>query len=132
MTRHESPEELDWRAALPFVCLVAGIVFLLLSVGLPKRTLNKGSWSQEQAEKYQAASVKLHSLSLALLHPSPDSDPAAQRKELEQAEKDYQAIRSQLDSALARPSQITWILRGIGMALLAIGGYSAHSMRSGT
>jgi hypothetical protein len=130
MTASESPWELDWRAALPLVCIVAGVVLILLSVSLPKRTLNQGSWSQEQAEKYQAASVKLHSLSHSSIQSSPDSDPETIRKELQQAEKDYQAIRAQLDAALARPSKIVWVLRGIGLALLAIGGYAAYSSRN--
>jgi hypothetical protein len=130
MTASESPRDLDWRAALPFVCIVAGIVLILLSVSLPKRVLNQGSWSQEQAEKYQAASVKLHSLSNASLNPAPDAEFEARRKELAQAEKDYQAIRIQLDAALARPSKIVWLLRGLGVVLLALGGYTAYAKRN--
>jgi hypothetical protein len=125
----ESSWEFDWRAGLPLVCLVAGVALILASVFLPKSALNNGIWSQEQAEKYQAASVKLHSLSHGSLHPSPNADPVAMRKELEQADQEYKAIRAQLDAALGRPKKLAWILRGVGVALMIVGGVVAHSMR---
>jgi hypothetical protein len=127
---HDSSWELDWRAAVPLICVVAGVALILASILLPKRALNNGSWSQEQAQAYQAASVKLHSLSHSSLHPSPDDDPAAMHQELEQANKDYQAIRAQYDTALARPQKIVWILRGVGVALLVAGGFAAYCMRN--
>src|SRR5262245_5097808 len=120
MTDSESRPPLDWRAAFPLICLVAGIALIIAPVFLPKSILTKGSWSQEQADKYQAASVKLHSLSQASVHRAPDADSAAFHKELKQAEQDYAAMRGKLDSALARPSKIIWLLRGLGIALLAV------------
>jgi NO-binding membrane sensor protein with MHYT domain len=129
MTGSESQPQLDWRAAFSVICLIAGIGLIVAPVFLPKRVLNKGSWSQAQAEKYQAASIKLHGLSMASVHPSPDANPEALHKELKQAEQEYAAIRAQLDSALARPSKIIWILRGLGVALLVAGGFAAKSLR---
>lgn len=130
MADSESRPKLDWRAACSLICLVSGIALILVPVFLPKSILSQGSWSQEQAQKYQAASVKLHGLSMSSVNRSPDADPEAFRKELKQAEQDYAAIRSQLDSALARPSKITWILRGIGLAILVVGGFAARSLRA--
>jgi hypothetical protein len=130
MTGNESRGEPAWRAALPLVCIIAGVVLILAPLLLPKRSLNKGSWSQEQAEKYQAASVKLHGLSSTPPGTLPAAELEAFHKDLKQAEQDYAAIRAELDSALARPAKITWLLRGLGMALLAIGGYLAYSARS--
>lgn len=130
MAGSELRPQLDWRAACSLICLVAGIGLIVVPVFLPKSALRKGSWSQEQAEKYQAAAKKLHGLSMASVHRSPDTESEAFHKELKEAEQDYAAIRFQLDSALARPAKITWLLRGLGIALLIAGGFTAKSLRA--
>ena len=103
MTDSEPEWKLDWRAALPATPLIVGIVIVVLSLFWPKGA-SQSSWSPEQAKKYQAASVELHGLSHSMAHAKPD-EQAALNKKLQQAEADYKAIRSQLDSAIDRPGE---------------------------
>ncbi len=80
--------------------------------------------------QYQAASLKLHSLSHAALHSTPEADRESQQMELKQADADYQAIRAQLDSATNRPKNIAFAMRIIGAGLLIVGGISLHRLRT--
>jgi hypothetical protein len=128
MTDNEPERKLDWRAALPAMPLIVGIVFVLLSLFWPNGA-SQSSWSPEQAKKYQSASVELHGLSHSMAHAKPD-EQAALNKKLQQAEADYKAIRSQLDSAIDRPGRISVVLRWTGIALMAIGGLTLYLMRN--
>jgi hypothetical protein len=130
MASSEPKRELDWRTLIPAVLVIGGILLILGSLLLPTSVTGRAGWSPEQAKKYQEAAVKLHSLSHASLHTSPEADQPAKRKELQQAEADYNAIRSQLDSAIARPKKITWAIRLAGVALVAIGGFGLYHGRA--
>ena len=117
-------------AAIPALLLIGGIALILLSIVLPGSAVRRANWSQEQATKYQAASVKLHSLSHASVHPSPDADRQAMRTELQQAEADYQAIRAELDSAINGPQNLALGMRAAGVALALAGGFGMYWFRA--
>jgi hypothetical protein len=91
--------------------------------------VSRSAWSPEQAKEYQAASVKLHSLSQQTVAAAGSNSDKANREKLAQAETEYKAIRSQLDSAIDRPKYITYALRIVG-SLLAITGLTLIYRRS--
>lgn len=130
MADDESRWELDWWAAIPPLCLLLGAALILMPAFLPERVLKSTAWTPEQAQQYQAASVKFHGLSQSYRSPGPESDPGTLRQELEQAKAEYEALRAQLDNALARPEKLAWILRGLGATLVVVGGYFAYVSRS--
>ena len=130
MTDNERDQKLDWRTALPATSLAGGILLILLSLFWPSGATSRANWSAEQAKQYQAASIKLHSLSHASVHPGTDVDPQAQRKELQQAEADYKAIRAELDSAIDRPKHLILAFRVAGVTLVAAGGLGMYYARN--
>jgi hypothetical protein len=132
MKDNEAKRELDWRSAVPAALLLAGILLILASFLLPAGAVGRANWSPEQAKKYQSAAVKLHRLSHESLHPSPDADQQAARNELQQAEQDYRDMKSQLDAAITRPKYVGWGLRGLGILLLAAGGFGTVYVRAPT
>lgn len=121
----QTPKDGRWLA-IPALLFTVGIVLILLSFILPAKALSRSGWTQDQAKRYQAASLKLHSLSQASLHPTADADPAAQHKELARADAEYKMIRAQLDAATNRPQNIAFIMRLIGGGLIAIGGTAVY------
>lgn len=118
------------RLTVPYILLIGGMALVLLSSLLPAKLLSPSSWSTEQAKQYQAASLKLHSLSHAALHSTPETDRKAQQKELRQADADYKDIRAQLDAATSRPKHIAFALRVFGAGLLIIGGIALYRLRT--
>lgn len=112
--------------AIPTLLFSGGIALLLLSLMLPAKALSRSSWTPAKAKQYQAASLKLHSLSHASLHPTPDSDPKSQQKALEQADTEYKSIRAELDAATNRPKNIAFAMRLIGISLCLVGGVSLY------
>lgn len=126
MERNEqTPKDGRWLA-IPALFFTGGIVLILLSFILPAKALSRSGWTQEQAKQYQAASLKLHNLSHASLHPTADANQAAQRKELEQADAEYKSIRAQLDAAINRPRNFAFTMRLMGGGLIAIGGAALY------
>jgi hypothetical protein len=109
------------RTSLAGGLMVTGIGLLLISFFWSGRAASRASWSAEQAKQYQAASVKLHSLSQESVAAAGSNNEKALREKLAQAETEYKAIRSQLDSAIDRPKYITYALRILG-SLMAIAG----------
>ena len=130
MTDSDSKTELDWRSPLAAVLLASGILLVLLSLFWPSGGVAHSNWSPEQAKKYQEASVKLHSLSHASVHSSSEVDQAAMRKDLQQAEAEYNAIRTKLDSAIDQPKRFSHMLRWTGIALMAVGGWGLYRLRA--
>lgn len=118
------------RLAVPYILLSGGVALILFSFMLPARLLSQSNWTPEQAKQYQAASLKLHSLSHASLHSTPEADREAQQNQLKQADADYQAIRSQLDSATKRPKNIAFAMRILGAGLLIVGGITLYFTRT--
>ena len=127
MANNAKPTE-GWRAAIPLVLLVGGVVLLLASFFLPSSMLGHGGWSTEDAKRYQAASVRLHTLSHTAVHAKPADQPQM-RKDLAEAQSDYESIRIQLDSAIAGPRRTALTLRIVGGLFLVAGGISAYLTR---
>ncbi len=118
-----------WAALFTFL-LTGGFVLIALSLFWPGHAVSRASWSQAQAQQYQAASVKLHSLSHASLHPTSGADAQAARKALDDARTDYESIRAQLDSAIDAPKRMALIVRAIGVALILAGGIGMYYFRA--
>jgi hypothetical protein len=130
MTGNEPQQTAGVRAAIPAVLLTGGIVLILLSFVWPRGAVSHANWSPEQAKQYQDAAVKLHGLSHASVHPSPDADPQTKRKELQQAEADYKTIRTQLDSAIDGPKHFARTIGGVGILLVLAGGFGMYYLRA--
>jgi hypothetical protein len=119
----------DWRGTLCFASIVLGLLLVMLSVFLPDKALTATSWSPEQAKQYQAAALKMHTLSHTAIHSTPDKQQQV-RRQLQDAEKEYAIHRAELDAALARPHRTTTTLRVAGIALTAAGGIGAYMRRN--
>jgi hypothetical protein len=116
------PETLSPRQTLlPGALMVAGILLLLVSAFWPGKAVSRAAWSPEQANAYQAASVKLHSLSQQSVASAGSNDEQALREKLANAEAEYKTIRTQLDAAIDRPKHLTLILRICGSLLAIVG-----------
>lgn len=109
------------QPALAAGLTATGILLLLLSLFWPGQSASRAAWSREQAKAYQAASVKLHSLSQQTVANGGSKAGKAATAELAQAEADYKVIRTQLDSAIDRPKHLTYLLRSIGTLLVIAG-----------
>jgi hypothetical protein len=128
MTRSDDDQSFDWHARLLFALLALGALLLVASFILPTRSLGQASWSKSEAKEYQSASMKLHGLSHAAVHAKP-AEQQALRKDLAQAQADYDAIRAKLNSAVSGPRKTAWVLRITGVACLVIGGVGAFFRR---
>jgi hypothetical protein len=107
----------------PFAAGLLGVGILLLAVSFfwPSQSASRAAWSPEQAQAYQAASIKLHSLSQESVAAAGSNKDKTIREKLGQAEAEYKAIRSQLDSAIDRPKSITLALRIAGSLAAIVG-----------
>jgi hypothetical protein len=121
MVDNEQAKPPSRQLSLEAFLLAGGILLLAVSFFWPGQSLSRSAWSPEQAKAYQAASVKLHGLSQETVAAAGSNNDKANREKLAQAEAEYKAIRSQLDSAIDRPKYITYALRIFG-SLLAIAG----------
>ena len=119
MAGKESDTQTAKQPALPAALLAGGIVLLIISFFWPGKSTSRAAWSAKQAQAYQAASVKLHSLSQQTVASAGANKEKAIREKLSQAEAEYKAIRTELDSAIDRPRHIALIMRICG-SLLAI------------
>ena len=63
MANNEPQHSSDWRTALAIALIAVGLLLVVASVIMPASAAGGTNWSPEQAKQYQAASVKLHSLS---------------------------------------------------------------------
>lgn len=119
-----SSEQETQRAPQPIGAaslLIGGILLVLASFFWPGQSSSRAAWSNEQAKAYDAASVKLHSLSQETVAAAGSNDEKALRAKVARAEAEYKVLRSQLDSAIDRPKHITLTLRIVG-TLMAIAG----------
>jgi hypothetical protein len=129
MADNEQPKQPAPQSSLAAVFLAGGILLLAVSFFWPGQSVSRAAWSPDQAKAYQAASVKLHSLSQETVTTPGSNNNKANREKLAQAEAEYKAIRSQLDSAIDRPKYITYALRILG-SLFAITGLTLIYRRS--
>jgi hypothetical protein len=111
---------LAWPAALAALLLALGIGAIGLSFTRHVDTSGRIAWSQDEARQYQAAAKKLHGLSHEFVHASQRADGPEVRAELHKAQAEYDALRTQLESAMARPWYIALLLR-VGGVLLMLG-----------
>ncbi|MFO0787951.1 MAG: hypothetical protein U0805_00740 [Pirellulales bacterium] len=123
-----TPSTPRW-AALPAIAIIAGLAFIAVSLVWPARSMSRANWSPEQALKFQAASVKLHDLSHGAAHQTAE-DLAAHKRELQQAEAQFQIMRTQLDSAINSPHNYAFVLRILGGFLIVAGAISAFATRN--
>ena len=130
MADSEPAKQPTHRPAIAAGLLGMGILLLVLSFFWPGQSISRTAWSPEQAKAYQAASVKLHTLSQQTVTTAGSNSDKVNREKLAEAETEYKAIRTQLDSAIDRPKHLTYALRIVG-ALLAITGLTRIYRRSG-
>jgi predicted negative regulator of RcsB-dependent stress response len=125
MASNEPEHHSDWRTALAIALIAVGLLLVVASVVMPASATGGTYWSREQAKQYQAASVKLHSLSHTAANAAPEKQQQL-RKDLQDAEKEYALRRADLDAAIGRPHRVITILRVAGIALVAAGGVGAY------
>ena len=125
MTGSDPEQPFAWRSALPLVLLGGGVLLLLASLLLPATSRGPSNWSTDDAKQYQAASMRLHGLSQASVHAKP-AEQQQMRKDLAQAQNDYDLIRQKLDSELDRPRRFALIIRVLGIGLLSLGGIGTY------
>src|SRR5829696_2962889 len=109
------------QSAWAAILLALGILLFVVSFIWPGRSASRAAWSNEQAKAYDAASIKLHSLSQETVAAAGANNEKALRSKVAQAEAEYKVLRSQLDSAIERPKYITLALRVFG-TLMAVAG----------
>jgi hypothetical protein len=130
MVDNEPDQQPARHLSMAAVLLAAGILLLVVSFFWPGQSASRAAWSPEQAKAYQAASLKLHNLSQETVATAGSNSEKALRERLAQAETEYKAIRSQLDSAIDRPKHITHALRIAG-TLMAVAGLTLIYRRNG-
>jgi hypothetical protein len=115
-----------WPQSLAAVLIVIGLATIAASFVLPAASSRRAAWSDEQAKQYQAASIKLHSLSHEAVHAeeSHDDESEAIQGELKKAQAEFDALRGDLESAMGRPKRLAWLLR-VGGVLLVLGASAA-------
>jgi hypothetical protein len=121
MAGSEQQKKPAQQSSLAAGLLAVGILLLAVSFFWPGQSVSRAAWSIEQAKAYQAASLKLHSLSQETVAKAGSDKDKALREKFVEAEAEYKAIRSQLDSAIDRPKHITRAIRIAG-SLMAIAG----------
>jgi hypothetical protein len=129
MADNEQVKQPARQSSLAIALLAGGILLFALSFVWPGQSASRAAWSPEQAKAYDVASIKLHSLSQETVAAAGSNNAKALRSKIDQAEAEYKAIRSQLDSAIDRPKHITLALR-ISATLLAIVGLTLIYRRS--
>ena len=113
---------IGWPQILSAALLLGGIGLIAWSfMGIRPSAGNSG-WSRERARDYQAAAIKLHGLSHDSVHATQPEKIQAVDAELKKAHAEYDALRSELESAIARPKQVAWMLRIGGVVLALVGG----------
>ncbi len=110
-----------WKNAVAAVLVILGVLIIGVSFVWPGKTTRRAAWSDVQAEKYQAASLRVHSLAHEVANARPGQEATINAK-LEQAKAEYQQVRNELDAAVGRPNRIAWGMRILGVALALAGG----------
>lgn len=107
---------------LPLTLVGCGIALIALSFVWPSQAASREHWSTEDAKAFQAASVKLHSLSHEATHTNGKEPDKATVDELHKAEAEFHVLRDELNSAIDRPKNIRTGLRIAGAFFMIAGG----------
>ena len=129
MAAEQPPKQSAWRQPLAAFLLAGGIAMVAVSFFWPSDSSNRANWSPQQARAYQAASVKLHSMSHETAHAAGSQDEKAVREKFDQAKAEYDALRGELDAAIDSPKNIRYALRIFG-SLVAIAGLALNYVRA--
>jgi hypothetical protein len=117
----EKPPRIHWPQALSILLLVIGAGFVVWSFVKPSLSSARAAWTQEHADAYQVTAIKLHGLAHEAIHATGSAKEREVKAELEKAQAEYDVLRTQLESAIARPNRIAWMLRIGGILLMAAG-----------
>jgi hypothetical protein len=112
---------IDWPHALSVLLLLIGAGLVIWSFVKPSLASARAAWSQEQADAYQESASKLHGLAHEAIHAAGSEKERGIKADLEKAQAEYNILRSQLETAMARPNRVAWILRIAGILVMAAG-----------
>jgi hypothetical protein len=123
MSTTESAERFAfaWREASAMFLLLAGLGLIALSLVWPAISSGPSAWTDEKALAYQAASAKVHSLSMQAAGTGPEQQTRELHDKLADAQTKYVDLRAELDAARSQPARLATILRYSGILLLAAG-----------
>jgi len=121
MVSSEPRKTLSWQQVAASLLLAIGCALVSLSFAWPRVAGGSAAWPKDQALRYQRAAANLHSLSHKYAQAAAQGDERAVRRELEQAHGEYSEVRSELDSAMARPKRLATIIRALGLVLAVVG-----------
>ena len=121
MVDHEPATVATSRHVLAAIMLAVGIGAAVLSFAWTSISSGRSKWSNEQARKYQTAAAKLHGLSHEYAHQAREGNERGIRDRLAKAQAEYESLHALLESAIARPKQVAWALRVVGILLMAAG-----------
>jgi len=110
-----------WRTLASFLLLAGGVALVALSFIWPGEATSRANWSPEQAKAFSAARAKLHSASNETIRAAGSNNQKSARDKLDVAKAEFDSLRDQLESAIARPKHIALALRIAGFLLAAIG-----------
>ncbi len=121
MDYSQTPKLATKRQFLAGVLLILGLLLLAFSfVGFANST-QVANWTPQEAREYQASSKNLHRLSHEYARKASTNEGQKVKAELQEAQQQYQKLRTNLDSAIARPRRFTWFARLGGLLLMAAG-----------
>src|SRR5262245_54898937 len=121
---------LAWQPIVAAVLLAGGVGTVALSFVWARVFDARANWTTEQAREYQAAAVKLHSLSHEYAQQTRQGPEQQMRDKLEAAKTEYESLQGQLEAARARPANVALGLRLSGLALMAAGGVGLYRSRA--
>jgi hypothetical protein len=108
------------RGAL--LALLIGIAAIAMSLIWPSLPLHRILWNDNQAHQYQEVSAKLHELAHRYGDQTGSSKGSAPSPELKRAQKEYDDLRQQLDTARSEPARLSSLMLLAGILLSVTGG----------
>ena len=123
------------------ILLSIGIVLFLVSFVIKPTTRATAQWSEEQAQQYSNATMRLHALEHqhgankdhSHRHLYEGNQHHTDEKNLAEASAEFERLRKQLDQARTRGLNVAWLLRwsGIIAITVGIGGFVGRSFTAG-
>src|SRR5215211_3368504 len=89
MADNEQEKQPARQSSLAIALLAGGILLFALSFVWPGQSPSRAAWTTQQAKAYDAASIKLHSLSQETVATAGSNNAKALRAKVEQAEAEY-------------------------------------------